>query len=133
MVDPDRIYEYEQQQRNKYKYEMNQIRYSDLSEEDKAHRMYILERDYLEKTRKRRHYHETYNNVEFSNGCGCLITLCFLSLSTIFAGVGMAKTVSNVPDVKQPQSINQPCEKPTLVSKNKVISPKDLGSEHLKN
>ncbi len=133
MVDPDEIYRYEQQQRSKYNYERDQIRYSDLSEDKKADQLYFLEKKYQEETRRRRRYHETYNNVEFTNGCGCLIALCFLSLSTIFAGVGMAKTVSNATDAKPSQSITQPCEKATLVSKQKVISPNDLGKEHLKN
>ena len=120
--------------RFKYEQGMKAIRNSSLDDESKYNAMYELEKEFNRQEYIRKHNDLLARKMAPNNSSsGCLIVMGFMTIFAGLAGVTVAKTVSNVLDVKPSQSVTQPCEKPTLVSKNKVISPKDLGNEHLKN
>ena len=103
---------------------------SDLEDEIERIR-YQAEKDRFEREIEEAKRLERYNKRMAESGC--LIVMGFLTAFAGLAGVTVAKTVSNALDVKQPDSITQPSEKATLISKQKVIHPKTLDNQHLKN
>ncbi len=137
--------------RFKYEQGMQSIRTSQLDDESKYKAMYELEHEFhrqeyirnhnkeLEQQRNSKpsytpHYSSgpSYGSSS-SSGSGCLIVMGFITAFAGLAGVTVAKTVSSALDVKQPESITQPSEKATLISKHNVIHPKSLDNQHLKN
>ncbi len=121
--------------------ECEKIENSDMDEYQKANAITDAQiaRDYIfamedrkdrekekEKEEQRAKYYDSYSS-------GCLLMMGFVTVFAGLTGVGVAKAVSNATDVKPSQSITQPCEKATLISKNKVAYPKSLDNEHLKS
>lgn len=112
------------------------IEKSDMDEYEKesARTEAATRRDYIFETERRRDEQRDYSYVSSSSSSsGCLIMLGFMTAFAGLAGVSVAKTISSATELKQPENINVSCKKPTLVSKHKIVTPKNLDKEHSKN
>ncbi len=122
---------------NRYEYEktMNALRNSSLDDSTKYDAMYEVEKEFNRQEWIRNHnaelerQHNSRSSNNYTGNSGC----CIIGLMCVFTGlasVGLAKSLSDNAQVKQPEP--QPA---TLVSKSNVTptAHKNLIGEHIKN